>query len=292
MSVGKLAASASYIRSLLPPRPSLRLPTALQRAPKPFVSYVDHAVIPPGSHIKVRRNLVLNEPDVRAFLQRFLGPAWATSVTGSHLRPLALYALGGAATVSPGSGNSGKDVLRLTFEHHGIVVDEQEHVVHFTGNQVNLLEKHLASIEETPLSEFLKDSARESVQIIHYPSALPSDQVVARVRSLIGTTGRPGYTGYHLLHNNCEHIASWACIDQWKSEQVSHLLSTLHAAAQLSVPGANNVRSFAFNLRDAMGSVISKLPPVRLRPAGTVSSAAKVPAIGATTGSSSVSQSN
>lgn len=101
-------------------------------------------------------------------------------------------------------------VVRGGYSHHGVYVGNRR-VVHFTGEP---LAKKGAHIEEEDLRVFFGGCT--SVGVVEHADALPSDEILARARSCLGS----GEGTYDLLINNCEHFATWCVTGHAHSSQV------------------------------------------------------------------------
>ena len=138
-------------------------------------------------------------------------------------------------------------VSRGIYKHYGVFTDRGT-VVHYTSDDSDLQ----GTIQETPISRFLRNSKRYSVLVfpptygkpteVATPSysALPEmgqilrglrksskyrlyspEETISRARSRIGENR------YNLLTNNCEHFAIWCKTGLSESHQVNELLDIM-----------------------------------------------------------------
>jgi hypothetical protein len=102
-------------------------------------------------------------------------------------------------------------VRRFGYWHHGIDCGDGT-VIHYAGL---VREKSDAYVRRTSLAEFAKGRA---IRVVECGPCDP-ELAVSRAESMVGG-GR-----YHLLFNNCEHLASWSATGRRTSGQLSALLS-------------------------------------------------------------------
>jgi hypothetical protein len=97
------------------------------------------------------------------------------------------------------------------YTHHGIDCGDGT-VIHYVGERGT--ERHVA---RTSYEDF---AAGDPVHVRSYRNRLPVDDIVANAESRIGTGG------YHLVRNNCEHLATWSSTGSPASSQVRRWLMT------------------------------------------------------------------
>lgn len=97
----------------------------------------------------------------------------------------------------------------VPYQHHGIYCGSGR-VVHFTGP---IGDKANAIILEDDLATFQAGTALR-VRRYNPTRCLPPDDVARRARFYVGSGG------YSLIHNNCEHFATWCKTGCHESEQV------------------------------------------------------------------------
>lgn len=91
------------------------------------------------------------------------------------------------------------------YSHHGIDCGDGT-VIHYAGGwRVGL------QVERTSMTSF---AAGGEVLVRAHRSRLPADEILARAQSRLGSTD------YHLVRNNCEHLATWASTGSSGSRQV------------------------------------------------------------------------
>jgi hypothetical protein len=103
---------------------------------------------------------------------------------------------------------------RTGYTHHGIFVSVDE-VIHFAGTTGQL--KQGAAICVCTLDDFASGGR---VQVRVYGNRLSADETIERARA------RVGESGYHLLGNNCEHMACWCVTGRTTSRQVNGAAAT------------------------------------------------------------------
>jgi len=91
------------------------------------------------------------------------------------------------------------------YTHHGIDCGDGS-VIHFVR-----VRGAVRRVERTSMAAFAEGS---SVQVRPYRERLPVDEIVANAES------RLGWEDYHLIRNNCEHLATWASTGASRSRQV------------------------------------------------------------------------
>ncbi len=91
------------------------------------------------------------------------------------------------------------------YSHHGIDCGDGT-VIHYVGPRGS--ERVVA---RTPMDQF---AAGAVVRVRAYADRLPAEETVRNAESRLGTTG------YHLMRNNCEHLAAWCCTGRSASSQV------------------------------------------------------------------------
>lgn len=96
-------------------------------------------------------------------------------------------------------------VRRRTYSHHGIDCGDGT-VIHYVRQR-----RATRWIERTSWEEFARD---DRVRVRTYRSRLPADDVVRNAES------RLGESDYHLVRNNCEHLATWSSTGSPGSSQV------------------------------------------------------------------------
>lgn len=120
------------------------------------------------------------------------------------------------------------------YTHHGIYLG-QGSVAHFS-DESGLLQKGRASVRETSLDAFLLggDLFRR-----RHRNGWPAEVVIMRARSVL--EGEIQWRPYHLIHNNCEHFATFCAARRPRSGQVRRVagataLTTVLIAATLIRP--------------------------------------------------------
>lgn len=98
-------------------------------------------------------------------------------------------------------------VRRGGYSHHGIL-HSPGYVIHFTD--VRPTKAH-ARVQLTTLEAFADGG---TVEVRRYGQRVSMAEATRRADFLLG------HGDYHLLLNNCEHIATWCCTGKWESEQV------------------------------------------------------------------------
>lgn len=144
------------------------------------------------------------------------------------------------------------DVIKVNrglYDHYGIFVKNNQHVVHYTGE--NSPNDFNGIVRETSLTEFLNGT--NNFTICHFPEKIEQltfldnrnllsdlwqkikelkfenyhlysgDETVNRARNEIGRRG------YNLLCNNCEHFAIWCKTGIRESSQVNKFIEALIA---------------------------------------------------------------
>ena len=87
-------------------------------------------------------------------------------------------------------------VRRLGYVHHGIYVGNHR-VIHYSGEPTR---KRDASVRESSLEDFASGG---KIMVLAYSCCDSPATVIDRARS------RLGERDYDLVHNNCEHFATW-----------------------------------------------------------------------------------
>jgi len=96
-------------------------------------------------------------------------------------------------------------VRRRRYTHHGIDCGDGT-VIHYVGAWGTV-----RRVERTSLDSFAQGS---DVMVRPYRRRLPVEEIVDNAES------RLGLPGYHLVRNNCEHLATWASTGAAASSQV------------------------------------------------------------------------
>lgn len=105
------------------------------------------------------------------------------------------------------------------YSHHGIDCGDGT-VIHYVGPRASV--RHVA---RTSLTEFALD---DEVMVRPYERRLSPDEIVSNAESRLGSAG------YHLVRNNCEHLAAWCCTGRAASTQVRRwVLGSQGAVASL-----------------------------------------------------------
>jgi hypothetical protein len=104
-------------------------------------------------------------------------------------------------------------VDRGLYRHHAVDRGDGT-VVHFAGPSQD---KVLVAIRVDSFEDFTNGG---TVWIRVYGQRLGPEEVVRRAESILGTTG------YHLIANNCEHLASWCVTGTAESRQVERVSAT------------------------------------------------------------------
>ena len=91
------------------------------------------------------------------------------------------------------------------YTHHGIDCGDGT-VIHFVR-----VRGPVRRVERTSIDAFAEGSP---VQVRPYRQRLPVDAIMANAES------RLGWEDYHLVRNNCEHLATWASTGASRSRQV------------------------------------------------------------------------
>lgn len=102
---------------------------------------------------------------------------------------------------------------REGYTHHGVYTGAGR-VAHFS-DEAGLPAKASARVKETPLEAFLQGG--ELLRRRHRRQ-LPPEAAVARARAI--AEGRLPWAPYHLVHNNCEHFATFCVTESARSMQV------------------------------------------------------------------------
>lgn len=107
-------------------------------------------------------------------------------------------------------------INRGGYFHHGIDIGNGE-VVHFTGEP---LRKFNAQVEREPFSEFAK---RGSPQVVPYSDGIlhPDHTCIVALKQW-----QTKKTGYNLISDNCEHLATWCKTGSHTSAQVETFFRT------------------------------------------------------------------
>jgi hypothetical protein len=91
------------------------------------------------------------------------------------------------------------------YTHHGIDCGDGT-VIHFSGRR-----RPGRRVERTTMSDF---AGASEVYVRSYRQRLTDAEVVANAESRLGSQD------YHLVRNNCEHLATWASTGSPRSRQV------------------------------------------------------------------------
>ena len=91
------------------------------------------------------------------------------------------------------------------YTHHGIDCGDGT-VIHFSGRR-----RPGRQVERTTMGDFADTG---EVHVRDYRNRLTDDEVVANAESRLGSQD------YHLVRNNCEHLATWASTGSPRSRQV------------------------------------------------------------------------
>lgn len=91
------------------------------------------------------------------------------------------------------------------YTHHGIDCGDGS-VIHYAGTRGTV-----RRVARSPIEEF---AAGSEVLVRTYETRLGADEAIANAES------RLGFSGYHLVRNNCEHFAAWCCTGRAASTQV------------------------------------------------------------------------
>ncbi len=94
---------------------------------------------------------------------------------------------------------------RARYSHHGIYCGDGT-VIHYVGGRGTL-----RRVERTSLEPFASGG---EIRVRAYRTRLPVEEIVRNAESKLGTHG------YHLVRNNCEHLATWSATGLPKSSQV------------------------------------------------------------------------
>lgn len=94
---------------------------------------------------------------------------------------------------------------RRRYTHHGIDCGDGT-VIHYVGAWGTV-----RRVERTSLDSFAEGA---EVVVRRYRRRLPVDEIVDSAESRVGSQG------YHLVRNNCEHLATWASTGSASSSQV------------------------------------------------------------------------
>ena len=111
-------------------------------------------------------------------------------------------------------------VERGGYTHHGVDQGEGT-VIHRAGPNGKIS----AAVRRATMQEFAKGGV---VKVRRYGRRFSPDEAVSRAESMLGDAG------YHLLSNNCEHLATWCVAGDETSAQVDGAFAT--AATAVSVP--------------------------------------------------------
>jgi hypothetical protein len=110
------------------------------------------------------------------------------------------------------------------YTHHAVDCGDGT-VIHYTGGR-----RSGRRVERTSFEEF---SLGSEVFVRPYRHRLPVDEIVANAESRIGSHG------YHLVRNNCEHLATWASTGTPASTQVRRwVMAAPGAVASISAAEA------------------------------------------------------
>jgi hypothetical protein len=104
-------------------------------------------------------------------------------------------------------------VDRGLYRHHAVDRGDGT-VVHFAGPSQN---KVLVSVRIDSFEDFANGG---TFWVQGYGQCLEPEEAVRRAESMVGTTG------YHLISNNCEHLASWCVTGTAESRQVERVSAT------------------------------------------------------------------
>jgi len=104
-------------------------------------------------------------------------------------------------------------VDRGLYRHHAVDRGDGT-VVHFAGPSQD---KVLVSVRIDSFEDF---AGGGTTWVRAYGQRLDPEETVERAESMLGTTG------YHLISNNCEHLASWCVTGTAESRQVERVAAT------------------------------------------------------------------
>lgn len=105
---------------------------------------------------------------------------------------------------------------RARYSHHGIDCGDGT-VIHYVGGRGTL-----RRVERTSVESFASGG---EIRVRSYRTRLPVEEIVRNAESKLGTHG------YHLVRNNCEHLATWSATGSPKSSQVRRWAMTAPSAA-------------------------------------------------------------
>jgi hypothetical protein len=124
---------------------------------------------------------------------------------------------------------------RLGYHHHGIYVRD-DRVIQFGGG---VRDKPGATIEAVSLDDFEREGQAEVVlhdgihtdRGVWLPAADPPERIVERAEWLLAN--HPPRGRYHLIGNNCEHMANFCVSEFTESPQVRHFFMAKACATAL-----------------------------------------------------------
>lgn len=109
----------------------------------------------------------------------------------------------------PGAGMARGDHIYVSrgrrYAHHGIDCGDGS-VIHFVGSRGSV-----RRVARTPIDAFTRGA---EIRVRTYDERLNADETIRNAESRIGSLG------YHLVRNNCEHLATWCCTGWPVSSQV------------------------------------------------------------------------
>ena len=116
---------------------------------------------------------------------------------------------------------------RRRYTHHGIDCGDGT-VIHYVGGWGSV-----RRVDRTPYDEFALGA---EVFVRSYKHRLPVEEIIANAESKLGSHG------YHLVRNNCEHLATWASTGAPRSRQVRRwAMAGPGAVASISVADAAGI---------------------------------------------------
>ncbi|MEP9365278.1 lecithin retinol acyltransferase family protein [Nocardioides sp. CN2-186] len=157
---------------------------------------------------------------------------------------------------------------RARYSHHGIYCGDGT-VIHYVGGRGTL-----RRVERTPLESFASGG---EIQVRAYRTRLPVEEIIRNAESRLGTHG------YHLVRNNCEHLATWSATGAPRSSQVRRwAMAAPGAAASYGVADAAGAHLMLLGSVGMMGLYTLTSPLRRSRRRGrTAASFEASPAAGA-----------
>jgi len=114
------------------------------------------------------------------------------------------------------------------YTHHGIYVSE-ERVIHFSDER-GLARKSSARVVATSLDFFL--AGGDPVLRVHRRRSNPN-KIVERAEAILAGSRR--WRPYGLVHNNCEHFASYCATGKRRSEQVRRVAAATATFTAMTV---------------------------------------------------------